>query len=472
MPSNPHNEKTRINLLRSFDRVIRDPVWTSIAFDGRLEAALRDPSLARLRRIKQLGPAELVYPGATHTRYSHSLGVLHVAYLMLLRIMQDEACPDIAEEAARSFLAAALLHDIGHFPYAHSLKELPLAHHEDIGAALMEADASRIVPVHSGANAGDDAVAQIVEASELPAALRAFGADPAYAAAILCKNHAPTKNKNTGGADDAVLRLFRRILSGALDPDKLDYLCRDAFFCGVPYGTQDAHFAVRSLRATKRGGLYATSAIPAEHILFSKYLMYKSVYWHEDVRAATAMVKHALFRAMRAGSIAPHELLFLDDNQFRLLCEEREQACPSLSLAGDAARGRLHRCEAFFYPEQLGAGALSRMEDLEARSGCEDALCTELGEQHIVIDVPENVQFESPLLEDDAPHEYDASHGASHDVSRAAPRSVFSAQSAPHFIGSLRIIRVFAPRKQNGAHQPERARSEKIARIIKSYFNA
>ena len=144
-----------------------------------------------------------------------------------------------------SFLVACLLHDIGHFPYAHSLKELPLREHEEI--------------------AGD----MIINHPELKKAIENTGADPLTVSSII------DKGMLTG--DEETL-LYRNILSGTLDPDKLDYLSRDGFFSGVPYGKQDTDFIISSLSLNKSRLCLDKEAVSSvEQILFSKYMMYLSL---------------------------------------------------------------------------------------------------------------------------------------------------------------------------------------------------
>ena len=111
---------------------------------------------------------------------------------------------------------------------------------------------------------------------------------------------------------------FRSLLSGVLDPDKLDYLNRDAYFCGVPYGIQDTDFVLERIRLHPDRGLSLDAAgIPAvENVLFSKYLMYRTVYWHRTVRIATAMIKKALILGLRNRVIEPSCLYGLDDEDF------------------------------------------------------------------------------------------------------------------------------------------------------------
>ncbi len=428
------NKETYDFLHRGCTRVVRDPLWTAIGYDEACSALLESPTLMKLHNIRQLGPTALVYPGATHTRYSHSLGVMHLARLVLLELMKRKHCPRISVAEAKAFLAAALLHDVGHFPYTHSLKELPLPPHEEISAALISGNGDVLEEsLEEGAAAR---LKTHVEKSPLPALLTQWGVAPPYAAAIVSnKLHAAHEDER------ALLTMFRTILSGALDPDKLDYLCRDAFFCGVPYGIQDVDFAIRSIDIDENMRICLKSYMPTEHILFSKYLMYKSVYWHSKVRAATAMVKHALFHAITKTVIMPHELLFLTDEEFHTLCRARVKNCEKLALVDAVRCGSLHACLASCDVTQ----EMHALESLPLRSACEAALSQHLGIPHVIIDLPERIAFESPYDSPPVPIEIasaQAHHTEKHENHNA---TVFDQHTAAHFSTVLRRLRVFVP---------------------------
>ncbi|MDR1230099.1 MAG: HD domain-containing protein, partial [Spirochaetaceae bacterium] len=185
-------------LYGGFCKPCRDALWGHVYLTPELDAITKTPQFGRLHRIAQLGPAGLVYPGATHTRAAHSIGVYHIARRLITGLCERGAGAFVSPCGIRSFLCAALLHDLGHFPYAHSLKDLFLTEHEQLGARLIEADP----------------VAGLVARA---------GADPAVTAAILDTGR-PT--------DDEEVLFYRKLLSGCLDPDKLDYLNRDARFAG------------------------------------------------------------------------------------------------------------------------------------------------------------------------------------------------------------------------------------------------
>lgn len=387
-----------------YDEAIRDPLWGNVHLTPELAALVSSPPFQKLTRIRQLGPAALVYPGATHTRAAHSLGVYHLARRMLRLLLERGADAWVDAVGARSFLAAALLHDLGHFPYAHSLKELPLEEHEAL-------------------------TARYVLEEPLASLLGRAGADKELVSSIV--------DKGRPQADGVQTPFFRALLSGPLDPDKLDYLRRDAWACGVPYGAQDVDFVLSRLRPHRvRGTDIDAKGIPSvEDLLFSKYLMYRSVYWHRDVRVATAMMKKAVVAGLDDGVIAPEELYGLDDDGLFSLLAARP--CPAFALAKELREGRLFRVVAegsFDRSLALHEAAAS----IEGRAALEAGLAEELsaasgatlGPLDVVVDVPEPVSFETSLYVLDEGRPF------------AESSTVFVPEVVASFGKALRVIRI------------------------------
>ncbi len=389
---------------------VRDPLWKHIYLSPGLRKIMYHPEFQKLGRIRQLGPASLVYPGATHTRLNHSLGVYYLARRILKTILFSENCPGhLTLKGAKSFLCAALLHDIGHFPHAHSFMELPLEDHE----------------ILSG---------QIITESEIAGIIRDdIGGDPVLTASII--------DDSIPAGENSELTFFRNILSGVLDPDKLDYLNRDAYFCGVPYGMQDIDFVISQIRPMEDGiGLTTKGVTAVENILFSKYLMYKTVYWHSDVRISTALVKKAVFLGMKGDYFKADELYGMDDDEFfkRMTSTPEELA----SLVREAERPRKYSiiCQIPFD----GKNSLhSSLMDLEFRNGHENRLAASIEDRfpgllpknHLVIDIPSKISFEVdlPILDKEG------------EKSFIGSPTVFSRPVVQGFTETLRHIRVIVP---------------------------
>ncbi|GHV55470.1 phosphohydrolase [Spirochaetia bacterium] len=385
---------------------IRDVLWGHIYLTPALAALTKSAPFMRLSRILQLGPVSCVYPGATHTRASHSIGVYHLGRRLLINLVERGAGDWLSPGGARSFLCACLLHDLGHFPYTHSLKELPLASHESLtGKSIL--------------------------AEPLKGLIGKAGADPAFTAAIV-----DTSLPARGSVE---LLFYRKLLSGVLDPDKLDYLNRDARYCGVPYGAQDVDFILSRLYPHKERGVDIDSrGIPSvESILFSKYLMYRTVYWHHSVRSATSMIKKALIRGLETGIIAPEELYNLDDQSLFALMESRADKSSLFSLAARVREGALY-CLIAEFPYNEG-DHLSLL-DIKARSAHENALARILSESlgktipgdGIIIDVPEPFSLETGL------------YVRNEECYFAESSSAFTAETVQSFVKSLYVIRIYA----------------------------
>ncbi|MGI5084517.1 HD domain-containing protein [Treponema putidum] len=388
--------------LSNFSKAVRDPIWKHIWMSDELYDITKAEPFLRLYNIKQLGPTELVYPGASHTRASHSIGVYNTALKMLNILLKKGADTWVSQQGAMSFLAAALLHDLGHFPFTHSLKELNLKEHEELTGELILKE-----PLRSAA--------------------AKTGADPEQTASII-----------TGkGKKDAETLFFQKILSGVLDPDKLDYLNRDAFYCGVPYGIQDTDFILSQLIPDKKNGikLESKAIISVESILFSKYLMYKSVYWHKDVRIATAMMKKAIFTGMERGKFCPEDLYHQDDEGIFRLLEKNNY--PEKKTAEDLRLGKIYR---IIYEEAFQAEnpKHKELEGLYKRRAAEETLAeyfsnktgTRTGSEDIIIDIPERISFESDLFIADEKKIFSESS------------TVFSKEFIKTLVPSLRKIRI------------------------------
>ncbi|HEX9039253.1 MAG TPA: HD domain-containing protein [Ktedonobacterales bacterium] len=270
---------------------IRDSLYDFIPL-GPLELdLLATPAFTRLQGIKQLGFVYRVWPGATHTRFEHSLGVY---FLMLrgIRALLASGADKLAdlgltETDARAALAAALLHDIGHYPFSHAIEELgyPVRSHERIGR-------------------------QIIEESEVAAALERHGLQPDRVASLID----PPRNSPL----DHGPAILARLLSGALDVDKLDYLPRDARACNVPYGGVDVTRLLGALRviSTPDGpqlGVSDKGISPLNSLLHARQEMFDNVYWHHTNRAMMAMLLRATQEALLAGAVSGDGLAGHDD---------------------------------------------------------------------------------------------------------------------------------------------------------------
>src|SRR5919112_4847163 len=119
--------------------IIRDPLWNNVRVDALALRLVDTPAFQRLRYVRQLGLAYLVYPGATHTRFEHALGAYHLARQTLALLDERGELRGIAGDECALVRAAALLHDVGHYPYSHALEEIGAVHHEEVARPLITA---------------------------------------------------------------------------------------------------------------------------------------------------------------------------------------------------------------------------------------------------------------------------------------------------------------------------------------------
>ncbi len=249
-------------------KVIRDPIHDHIELDELALALIDTPQVQRLRRVKQLGFSNLVYPGANHTRFEHSLGVYHLAGHLIKQV---------DEHQRNELLAAALLHDIGHGPFSHATEEL-IEHytrksHDDVEELLREGAISDVLK----------------ENSVSPSAIARHIRGETYSG---------------------------QIIYSEIDVDRMDYLVRDAHYTGVAFGLIDHVRLIHELGFNENklvlniGGLQA-----AESLLVSRFLMHPTVYFHHVSRIAESMCQHAAGYMIENG-LSPKSLRRMDDVEF------------------------------------------------------------------------------------------------------------------------------------------------------------
>ncbi len=289
--------------------VIRDPLWNNIRVDDVALRLIDTATFQRLRYVRQLGLAYLVYPGATHTRFEHALGAYHLARRTLALLGERGELARVEPTEGAIITAAALLHDIGHYPFSHALEEIGALDHEEVAHELIFRGpvADVLTPA-----LGDDAPMRI------HALIRGQSASP-----------------------------LQGLISGSLDLDKIEYLKRDALMCGVPYGEIDVDRLLHSLAIIEDPvtgrlsiGILEKGLAALESLLFAKYQMYRNVYWHHAVRSATAMYKRLVDDALRAKALIETDLASMTDEGLLHRLEAVDGSAPLLR----GLRGRrLHK---------------------------------------------------------------------------------------------------------------------------------
>jgi HD superfamily phosphohydrolase len=337
--------------------VVRDPLWGTIELGPAARGVVDSAAFQRLRYIRQLGLAHLVYPGAHHSRFDHALGVFHLIQRAIEGLAHRGQLEWVPSDERRLIPLAGLLHDVGHYPFSHALEELeePMipGHHESLtGRFLTDPDVRR--------------------------ALEAVAQDGPGRVESLIR-----------GRSDSPLQ---GLVSGSLDLDKVEYLKRDARFCGVPYGEVDVDRLLNGLMVLeppeggpREVGVHEKGVAALESLLFSKYQMFRNVYWHHAVRAGTVLYKRIVFDALGADLIAADELVGKTDEALLFLLAERSEAAEGTAhavgrLVDALQRRRLPKRAAEVVAAELpGPGGTWVASDGPLKRQVEDRIAGELG---------------------------------------------------------------------------------------------
>jgi HD superfamily phosphohydrolase len=291
---------------------VRDSLYDLIPLGPREKKLINTPEFLRLQQVKQLGFVYRIWPGATHTRYEHSLGCYNLALRALRSLLQHEAdggLYGIEISSVQTLVVAALLHDIGHYPFSHTIEELghPIVMHEQVGRAIIE----------------NSAIATILE--------REYHLSPDRVADFVD----PPKTGPTHPDDE----LLSHLLSGALDIDKLDYLPRDARACNVPYGGVDVTRLLESLRVRtnvsnqRRIVVTHKGVSPLHSLLHARQEMFDNIYWHHTSRSMQMMLMRAVHDALVEGPLQAQQLVGLDDASLLVLLTNAQMPGSSRALA-------------------------------------------------------------------------------------------------------------------------------------------
>ena len=315
--------------------VIRLPELDNVPIASSTLAVIDHPHFQRLRRVRQLGPTCFVYPGATHTRFEHCVGVYGTVVKYLRSLLQHESLRlSLDEVDVRTVLMAGLLHDIGHYPFAHTLEAVHRTASADVDTPRHEDLARDIV---FGRAPG------LAEAREPLAAVleREVHVEPERVVRLIT---APRSALN-----DPIDRLLQSIISSAIDADKMDYLWRDSVHLGVPYGRNyDRERLLNALTVDADGdglAITAKGVISAQIFLFCRYTMYSEVYWHHTVRSLSAMLERVFSDVVARERPDPADmtsrlLAVGDDELLRTLAAEAPPSSVSARILACITRDR------------------------------------------------------------------------------------------------------------------------------------
>jgi HD superfamily phosphohydrolase len=270
--------------MRSKDVVhIRDPIHGTLPVSYREIKLIDHPVFQRLRNIKQLGFADRAFPGATHTRYSHSLGAMHLATRLFDRVLGGADLPERVRDRFRQAVRLAMLfHDVGHAPLSHTT-EILMPPVGELGLGLFAGD-----DVGRRASHEDYTLKMVLDSSLGESINKIFGPDGIAARDIAelivgqSWTGASTRYRHAGVDYAPVLR---QMVSSECDADRMDYLQRDSFFSGVNYGKFDADWLIDNATPVELDdavylGIKARAVFSFEDFLLSRYHMFATVYLH------------------------------------------------------------------------------------------------------------------------------------------------------------------------------------------------
>jgi len=320
-------------------KVIRDPIHDHIELDELALSLVDTPVVQRLRRIRQLGFSNLVYPGANHTRFEHSLGVYH-----LTRMLIDQ----VEERRQKELLAAALLHDVGHGPFSHATEHVIQRYtkkkHDDVETILRKGSVSDILR--------DNSISVSAVASHI-------------------------RGETSIG----------QIINSEIDVDKMDYLVRDAHYTGVAFGLIDHIRLIHEISFKENKLVLNTGGLQAaESLLVSRFLMHPTVYYHHVSRIAESMCTHAAEYMIESGLLSHSLFRRMDDTQFMM--EMKSAGGYAEDIAGRLEERRLFKRALYVGFDEMKSDAL-KFRERAGRVEKEIAECAGIDPGYVIVDIPE-----------------------------------------------------------------------------------
>ena len=255
-------------------KFIRDSIHGNLPLNPFEIEVLDYPQLQRLRRVKQLGFISLIYPGANHSRFEHSIGTMHLASKLADQLELSKDDKDLVR-------IAGLLHDAGHGPFSHVSEAVLGVNHEEITAFVIEKTS-----IH-------DKLSEKFDTKEIIDIINGEGK-------------------------------LGPIISGDLDMDRMDYLIRDSHYTGVAYGVIDTERIISNLKLERELILDIKGVQAAESALTARYLMYPSVYQHHTTRIINAMFRRCLRDLINQDSLDPKDMYKYDDADMISICRHSE----------------------------------------------------------------------------------------------------------------------------------------------------
>lgn len=330
-------------------KFIRDSVYGDIMLNEIEVEVMDNPQFQRLRRIKQLGLISLIYPGANHTRFEHSIGTMHIASKLADKL-------DLNQEDKELVRISALLHDIGHGPFSHVSEGVLSFPHEELTKYVIK----------------NTAIRDIVE--------KKFDIDKII------------EIINGEGK-------FGPIVSGELDADRMDYLLRDSHYTGVAYGIIDYERIISNINLNKHLSLDIKGVQAAEGALVSRYFMYPSVYQHHTTRIVNSMFRRGLKKLIDSGVINENDMYKYDDADIIGIFRNSEgypkEIMERLDNRNIFKRVKTIRLDNFKTPEKL-----YKIGNKELRKAEEEiAMDYDIDKDYVILNIAEYPRFDEMKTE-------------------------------------------------------------------------
>lgn len=356
-------------------KVIHDSLHGSIKVEGVFLDLIDAPELQRLHHIHQLGLAYLVFPGANHTRFSHSLGTYYVASRIASALL-------IPEEDQALVTVAALLHDIGHGPFSHTLE---YAFYSLSGISHTD-QASRIITGVTGNIERDS-----LDTLTIPEILETYSIDAEKVSELIQGMKIPYQWTLTPWLEEKVIEpnYLTQIIHGEVDADQLDYLLRDSYHTGVAYGIIDLPYLLNTLELRNSTVAINPKGIEAvEAVLVARSLMFSSVYYHHAVRIAETMLTRAAEESLKEHP----EIMTMPDWEFLSFLKKGTDYQKDMvnRLTYRQLFKRVYMAQASDIDHDQ-KGILTELADPESRKEKEMIICRKAGipQGYAFIDVPE-----------------------------------------------------------------------------------
>ena len=505
--------------------VVEDSVHGFIPLNEAEYRLLQTPFLRRLHNIKQLGMAFLVFPSARHSRLEHSLGAMHISYLMAQKIVREaakdsEMCQKLFvrcdEGPFNNFVQLSrlvgLLHDIGHLAYSH-MSEEAVAHAIRYGPK----DASKVFNDITGRGSklhetyGDVFLEELIRAvGEDPEASKLAGLDElleGVRAALRAREECDESIAGELGLTCEAIGLVHDIISNEIaDADRLDYLLRDAQATGIVYGNVDLERLVHGLKLNVVEGrvtlgLDVKSLHTLEDVFDARYKMYRSVYFHHKIVAISKAVNHfirslagewdstafPLYREARSfydvvnprslAAAISSDLYYFDDPELDMMAKICAKGGPSFRLATRWAKSLLDRRDLLPLSlvkrsEEVVTMIASLVGDQGAAGRPLSSIIDEVFMQ-IEVNVPEMARRLSGIVGDDV--EVESFRGSIIDVNAISGSrlSVFRWQESPYLRGLILqgyspVMLLYAYSDSEDAHRKIRQRAEDLREATRS----